>query len=587
MYHGASMLEAKRRAGARLLTLMSCVLLTLPATAQDQTPVFRTETTLIEFTVVALDKDGNPVTDLKKEEIVVKDKGQRRDLAVFRYEGGEQRRTVPELPPGIFTNTPDLTPGPTRNITAIVLDRLNTQPRDQSWVTVQAMRHLDALLPNTRVAVYLLGQGLTVLHDFTGDAESLRARIEQARIKLPSATLGEIDDMAREMETLIQSLADKFPGQPEMVARMLQVERRAQESADEQRTRMTLASLEALGDHLAGIPGRKSIVWFGSGVQMLSITGSLEFNTPGGIRSHADLVRNTSRRLAQQGITMYMFDARGMQVQADMSVERRRIDPSSGGGISRYERLKTNATISADPVPAMAMFAGITGGRFFWNTNNVGRAVDTIAADSQGAYSLGFYADGEPDDKWHGLDVRVTRKGVKLKHRKGYLSAAPPDTPMDWTDGQWRAAVYNPVGSTAVRLDARLQFVGGEAASAASGSGGADAKTVSTILQIVADDLHFRQFDGQSAAAVEVAIVDKLPNAQFQMQRDPREIPFPEGEAGELGVVDVSHSWELTPGASTVRLIVLDRLTGRYGTLDVPVSDIPHQPHSNPGAATH
>ncbi len=83
-----------------------------PALAQDQTPVFRAESTLVEFTLIAIDKDGNPVTDLKKEEIVVKDKGLPRDLAVFRYEGGEPPRIAPpKLPTGIFTNSPDLTPG--------------------------------------------------------------------------------------------------------------------------------------------------------------------------------------------------------------------------------------------------------------------------------------------------------------------------------------------------------------------------------------------------------------------------------------------------------------------------------------------
>jgi hypothetical protein len=52
-------------------------------------------------------------------------------------------------------------------------------------------------------------------------------------------------------------------------------------------------------------------------------------------------------------------------------------------------------------------------------------------------------------------------------------------------------------------------------------------------------------------------------------------------------VVDVRHTWELTPDASTVRLIVRDRLTGRYGTLDVPVTDIPHpQPQPNPSTTT-
>jgi VWFA-related protein len=390
----------------------------------DQTPVFSADTTLIEFTLIAIDKDGKPVTDLKKEEIIVKDKGQPGDLALFRYEGGEQPQTVPELPPGIFTNTPALTPGPPRNITAIVLDTLNTQPREQTWVKAQAMRYLGTLLPNPRLAVYLLGQDLTVLHDFTDDAESLLARIEQAQVKLAGMTFGEIDDMAREMETLISSLEVKRL-KPEQIARYLNIEMRAHEAADEQRTRNTLSLLEALGDHRAGIPGRKSIVWFGSGISMLSIVGSLERGIPGSNRSYEDLVRDTSRRLAQQGITMYMFDARGMQVQSNMSVERGRAVGTSLGEANPHERLQANATISADTTPAMAMFANLTGGRFYWNTNDLGRAVDEIVADSEGTYSLGFYAEGEPDDKWHNLNVSVTRKGVKLKHRDGYLSAAP------------------------------------------------------------------------------------------------------------------------------------------------------------------
>jgi len=112
---------------------------------------------------------------------------------------------------------------------------------------------------------------------------------------------------------------------------------------------------------------------------------------------------------------------------------------------------------------------------------------------------------------------------------------------------------------------ARLQF-----------DGGADTTTVRMVMQISTDDLHFRQVDGQSSAALDVAIVGKLPTAQFKMQRVQREIPYPTDEYAEMGVTDIRHTWELTPGASTVRLIVRDRLTGRYGSLDVPVKDIPH-----------
>ncbi len=304
-----------------ILTAWLLAAIALPAAAQDRTPVFNAETTLVEFTLIAIDKDGNPVTDLKKEEIVVKDKGRPRDLAVFRYEGGEQQRIAPpQLPIGIFTNSPDLTPGAPRNVTAVVLDTLNTQPREQTWVKAQAMRYLGGLMDNTRVAVYLLGQDLTVVHDFSDDDASLRERIGHIPIREPAPTLGMIDDMAREMDNLISWMEAQRMSQPMIVA-LLQAERFAHQSADEQRIRTTLQLLEGLGDHLAGIPGRKSVVWFGSGITMLSITGNLEKNTAGGSISHEELIRDTARRLAQQGVTMYMFDARGMQVEANSTAE--------------------------------------------------------------------------------------------------------------------------------------------------------------------------------------------------------------------------------------------------------------------------
>lgn len=57
----------------RLLTALFVGLLGVPGQAQDAqqppaTPVFRTSQTLIEFTVVATDSKGNPVTDLKQED---------------------------------------------------------------------------------------------------------------------------------------------------------------------------------------------------------------------------------------------------------------------------------------------------------------------------------------------------------------------------------------------------------------------------------------------------------------------------------------------------------------------------------------
>src|SRR3954447_17298583 len=95
-------------------------LLTLCRAQEPQT--FRTSTTLIEFTIVAVDSKGAPVTDLKKEEIVLTENGARRPVAFLRFEGDVSATAARPVPPGAFTNRAEYLPGPPRNVTAIVLD---------------------------------------------------------------------------------------------------------------------------------------------------------------------------------------------------------------------------------------------------------------------------------------------------------------------------------------------------------------------------------------------------------------------------------------------------------------------------------
>ena len=54
---------------------------------RQEPPTFRATTTLVEFTVVALDGKGRPIADLKKEEVSVSEGGNSRQLADFRFEG--------------------------------------------------------------------------------------------------------------------------------------------------------------------------------------------------------------------------------------------------------------------------------------------------------------------------------------------------------------------------------------------------------------------------------------------------------------------------------------------------------------------
>jgi VWFA-related protein len=175
---------------APCVSLLLFALLHEPGRAQSPPtpPNFRAATTLIEFTIVATGDDGRHVADLTQEDLSIVEGGRPRDIAFFHYEGAAPAairvRTQP-LPPGIFTNRPEYAPGPPRNITAILIDSLNTRAEDQVKVLAHILAFVSAVPSDTRVAIYRTGERVHVVHDFTDDIEGLRTRLMKDGIEAP------------------------------------------------------------------------------------------------------------------------------------------------------------------------------------------------------------------------------------------------------------------------------------------------------------------------------------------------------------------------------------------------------------------
>jgi VWFA-related protein len=558
---------------AAALFLAWSVALTLAA-QQETMPIFRGGTTLVQFTLVATDQKGNPITDLKQDEVSILQSGKPQPVSFFRFEGAAVAADAKEplrdsLAPGIFTNRSEYSPGPARNVTAIVLDSLNTLPEDQVAVRAQAMQYLRALAPNTRVAVYALRTDLRILHDFTADVAALRERLAKHNIDYNIESLA-ADERVRIQEMEAEHLNDTVGSGDADTDEDARVEAERQAELDKARRQMaraeeyfyeqlqtrrinqTIASLAALGNHIEGIPGRKSLVWISGGVPVLT-QGSYDR----WIRSYAEELRGLAQRLATQGITVYPVQASGLTVGF---LETATTAPGTSRGQAESQQLRPLTRENQQRIwSTMDILADTTGGRAFRNTNELTAGVRAAATDMRGSYSVGFYVPESSDNRWHEFEVRVRRPGVRILHRKGYMALAPVKQPVNWTQDQWQAAMQNPLGSTAIRLDARVD-------NAENG--------VNVVLQIASDDLYFAFVNNQPVTELEIGLGERNRKEWTRVRRDGATITIKRDpqQTSIAPIVRFAKMWTLSPDTTLLRVIVRDRWTGRFGVLDMPLS---------------
>ena len=347
---------------------------------------------------------------------------------------------------------------------------------------------------------------------------------------------------------------------------MARVEEGSNQYMESRRVEYTMSSLEAVGHHLAGIPGRKNLIWMTSGVPAISAQSRDPWP-----QNYITSLRRVAQRLASQGIAMYPVEAAGVRplylnVNAGVRGSTRGVEDSATAGDDAIARTaarvearqrargatQSPSQMSTTPdaprmLGTMDLFADLTGGRALRNTNDLLAGVKAAAEDMRGTYSVGFYAPHEPDERWHTFTVKVRRPGVKVVHRQGYLSSAASKQSELWLADQWRAAANNPLGSASVRLDARFELKG---------------NTLSAILQIPAEDLSYRPLNGTTACTLEIAIAERTPEGLLGIRHEVGSFALKEGQANDLSAVTVRFpkQWTIDAKTSLIRVVIRDRL---------------------------
>lgn len=134
---------------------------------------------------------------------------------------------------------------------------------------------------------------------------------------------------------------------------------------------------------------------------------------------------------------------------------RRLVGAFASPPAARTQQFTTLSTVETI-VDTLKLVADETGGRAFFNTNDIAGAMRRPIDDGSVLYVLGYYPT---HNKWDGqfrrIKVEVNRRGVDVRHRRGYTASASPNRDEATREGALKLAILDPLESTAIGLDLR------------------------------------------------------------------------------------------------------------------------------------
>ena len=410
---------------------LSCLAgLAIAQTGAPVQPTFRVGTRLVELDVVVLN-DKTPVRNLTKDDFTLEDKGKKQNIALFSVVEANKAPKAPPLAANISSNRMNNQGESTSNATVILFDKMNTPSADQAVARRQTLALLSTLKQTDHVAFCSLDTDLNMVQDFTGGAERLA-------------------DAAKSLSAQGQDAAPAGSPEDQALLAALRSSLTVFQQAVDGSTRVasTMTAFRSIVRHLDGIPGRKNLIW---------LTASIPFTYGTGAERRKDdqtELDRMERLMSEANVAVYAVDPRGAGagnklsaggntnssgVAANTTASRLTggagggrapgdIGPDSTGG--QFLGTGTSGDSSADTLAGtqgMQVISDNTGGKAYYNTNDLAGALREILDTTEVSYTLGFYVDEKSlDNKNHNLSVTLAKKPetakATLHYRKSYAA---------------------------------------------------------------------------------------------------------------------------------------------------------------------
>jgi len=562
-----------------------------PAVAQPTDSGYSIKVTsrLVNVGLVARDKKGRPVTDLKADEIELYDDGHKQELRSFTAPEGLPQPAASGASGAVpaeevYSNraraslAADGAPAAAdAGATILLIDESHIAWADMSFAREQILKFLGSLAPWERVGLYTMnGLGFRVLAEVTKDHAALIARMQKFMPSAQSAAEAQ-DEETRNRQHFdeVHNVADlntvngnhmDVPDSTQPIDPQLM-------TMGDDPTRSAMVILVQVARHLAALPGPKKLVWVSSDNVFADWTDQ-SVGIEKSPKAMASFQLHAQEAMNEAHAAVYPFDVsqlEGGAITADLQHQNVQLnqaaaDSASLGGGATMSRNngpgRIDAAMSQDIHPVQGSVREVasgTGGRVIRRAGDLAGQLESIVSDERATYALSFSPQGPADDQYHKIEIKVQgRRGVSLRYRSGYFFNKEPETLKDrFRQAVWQPQDVNEIGVTATpspgsgELTVKVEIATADLGLEQRGDRWMDKLDIFLIQR---DDagLH-AQLEGQTLGL-------RLKPATYQRLM-PQGVPF-------------ERSIFLKPGMTSVRVLVVDENTGRMGSVTLPASSI-------------
>lgn len=448
----------------------------VPSAAQEepQEPAAPSFIDTVEVRVVNVeafvsDRAGNPVPGLSREDFELRVDGERVEITNFYGETGGKPRIIEEpleRPRDTSFHPAAAAADADRRLYLTILvdhTRLRSTHRKRAFAAIRDLV-ANGLGSEDLVTVVSYANSLVFHSDFLfdrqeigdilGEASRTSARSEVQHLErrqiIAELTRGQSGGFLGRRSTEVLDVGN-------LLARI-----RAYAADEYNRALQSLRQIETVVSTVAGLPGRKAILYVSDGipnrpgeelfVEFVNRVGEGSLGEPGVRRidfssdylhdiGRFDLMQDVEllgRAANEAGVTVYALDA-----ASDHAAELR-------SALTEQGAISNTLTVAADNLREPLEFAATaTGGRRIQASGLLDEHLDLLANDFDTYYSLGFRpANWEPGTT-HSIDVRVNKKGLRVRHREKFrMIDADTEAAQSTVTALLYQSVENPLGIT-------------------------------------------------------------------------------------------------------------------------------------------